>query len=99
MKKYLPYLLGLIVFILFAVLIIAGNKNPERKLDERITLRQRDKIPYGTSVAKALVPKIFPEASVFYDNNSPGNWDSLSATTYNQAVVLVSKDFNADEYE
>jgi hypothetical protein len=99
MRKYLPYLLGLIVFILFAALIIAGNKNPERKLDERITLRQRDKIPYGMSVAKTLVPKIFPDASVFSDNNSPGNWDSLSATSYNQAVVLVSKDFNADEYE
>ncbi|MFL5773058.1 MAG: DUF4350 domain-containing protein, partial [Flavisolibacter sp.] len=54
---------------------------------------------YGTAVAKKLLPEIFPGVPVNYDTRSPGNWESVSSTSYNQAVILVSIDFDADRDE
>ena len=68
-------------------------------MDERITLRIKDKIPYGMYVAYTLLPRIFPDALVAHDKNSPGNWDSVTAEESNQAVFLIAKDFDAEEYE
>ena len=60
MKKILPYVLGGLLFLLLAVVIMASRGKTVRRIDERITLRQRDTIPYGTSAAKKLLPSLFP---------------------------------------
>lgn len=99
MKKALPYIIGVAVLIFLAVVIVAGSKRLPRKMDERITLKQEDKIPYGTAAAKSLLPFLFTHATVYYDDKAPGYWDSVQATSYNQAVILVCNYFNADEYE
>src|SRR5689334_2567642 len=99
MKKSLPYIIGVSLLIVVALLIFANHKPLARTFNERITLRQRDKIPYGTSVARALLPSLFPSSAVSFDNERPGNWDSINTTSYNQAVVLVAMDFDADEVE
>ena len=99
MKKILPYIIGIIVLFILGALLINSKTNTPKRMDERITLKQRDQIPYGMAVAKTLLPSIFPRAAVYYDNRSPGDWDSISASSYDQAVILVAKDFNADEDE
>lgn len=99
MKKALPYILGAIVLILLVVIMTSNATKPPRKMDERITLRQTDKIPYGLRVAAELLPSLFPGASVSTDRNYPGNWDSIDVTGRNQAVILVADYFDADDEE
>jgi hypothetical protein len=98
-RKNIPWIVGIIFFILLAILIVNNRSKKERKFDQRITLQQKDKLPYGTSIARSLLPELFPSAQVTDDNSSPGNWDSLMPYSYNQALILVTSDFNADETE
>lgn len=99
MKKYGAYIVATFVVILLGSLIIAGSKKRTRRLDERITLRQADKIPYGTAAAKNLLPALFPHASIYYNKTYPAYWDSINTNEPNQAVILVADHFNADEDE
>jgi hypothetical protein len=99
MKKLLKYLIAAVLVLAFGVLIVASTKNRLRRLDERITLRQADKIPYGTSVAKGLLSSLFPQASIYYNKAQPSDWDSISFSESNQAVVLIADRLNADEEE
>lgn len=99
MRKYLPYIIGFVAILIIALILINSKKHPERVFDERITLNRRDKIPYGTSAATSLLHNMFPHADLYYDSKSPGNWDSLLPTSYNQAVIIMAKNFNADEDE
>ncbi len=99
MKKWLPYLLLAIGVLGIALLAIYSvNKRP-RVFNDRITLRSNDKIPYGMYVAYNLLPHIFPKADISYNKLSPGNWDLDSTADEKQAVILVAKDFDAEEYE
>lgn len=98
MKKYFPYILVLVV-VASLVFVIARNPGPHKKINERVTLRQKDKIPYGTYVARTLLPELFPKSSIHVDANSPGTWDSIELTSYNQAVLLMAIDFDADKEE
>src|SRR4029079_3418035 len=97
MKKYYPFLIA--IGIILVVFMVMKNAGMHRRFNERITLLQKDKIPYGTAVAKKLLPEIFPGIPVNYDTRSPGNWESITVTSYNQAVILVSIDFDADREE
>jgi len=101
MKKAIPYLLGLAALVLLVVLIVIGNnQKPQRKFDPRVTMKEKHKIPYGTSAARTLLPSLFRNTTVYKDNKSPGLWDEINTTASNQAVILVSRDnFNADRYE
>jgi hypothetical protein len=99
MKKYGAYIIAALATLIFGSLIIAGSKKRLRKMDERITLRQADKIPYGTSAAKSLLPSLFPAASVYFNKTYPAYWDSINTSGTNQAVILISDHFNADEDE
>lgn len=102
MKKYLPYLLGVLILAavtaLFAIDKQSANKK-KKKLDERVTLRRQDKIPYGTYVAYKELHYLFPEASVFASKEEPGFWDSLSSFETRQAYIVVADNFSADEDE
>jgi hypothetical protein len=98
MKKFLPYLLGFILFIGLALLVLTAKK-PKRKMDERITLKETDKIPYGLFAAKELLPSLFPSAKIYSDKNAPGDWDFISKNKPGQAVFLVCNIFNADKDE
>lgn len=99
MKTYLPYIVLGVGALLFAVLLLGSSKNKAKTMDERITLRSRDKIPYGLYAAYTLLPSFFPNAKIIQDKNSPGNWDSVSIENSNQAVILVAKDIVAEEFE
>lgn len=98
-KKLVPYgILGL-VFLALGILLVGSSSKRPRQMDERISLRQKDKIPYGFFATRNLVPSLFPNATFYADKRAPGYWDSLSLIKSNQAVVLVASTLNADSDE
>ncbi|MFN2457913.1 MAG: DUF4350 domain-containing protein [Chitinophagaceae bacterium] len=99
MKKLQPYLIGAIAFIVLAGLLIGCSKNQSKKLDERITLRGKDKLPYGCYIAYNLLPALFPGAEISTDKQQPPYWNNLSPSSSNQAVIIVAKDLNASRDE
>lgn len=99
MKRLIPYLVGASALLLLVVVLLASRGKPVRRMDERITLRQRDKIPYGTAAAKSLLPSLFPAADVQVDARYPMSWNGINSYTSNQAVILFADYFNAEEDE
>lgn len=102
MKKYLPYILAVMVLAAVAILFAMDKQSSgkkKKKLDERVTLRRQDKIPYGTYVAYKELHYLFPDASVFASKEEPGSWDSLSSFETRQAYIVVADNFSADEDE
>ena len=99
MKKYYPYITGGAVLLVLILLLMASRTKPARRMDERITLRYQDKIPYGTAVARQLLPSLFPAADIQTDARYPGSWESVNAYASNQAVILVADYFDAENDE
>ena len=99
MKKYTPYILAFLLTAAIAALLFTGSNNREKQLDERVTLRKKDKIPYGTYVAYTSLEHIFPKAAVYTNKSEPGLWDSLSHNESGQALLIIAGKFNADEDE
>jgi hypothetical protein len=99
LKKILPYILGSVLLVAVLVLFFTGNNNQKKKLNERITLRRQDKIPYGTYVAYRNLKYIFPAASIHINKDEPGYWDSLSIHDSKQALIIICGQFNAGEEE
>jgi hypothetical protein len=96
MKKAFPYIIGGVLLLLLIILMTSTVSRPNRRMDERVTLRQRDRIPYGTKVAKELLSSLFPRAATPYDLESPGLWDSIETSEDNQAVILIADRFDAE---
>ena len=99
MRKALPYVIAGAVLVIIGLLLVYGNRWGAKTFDERLTLKQKDKIPYGTTVAHELLPSLFPGAVVVKEQKAPGNWESISTYESQQAVILVAKNFNASETE
>jgi len=99
MIKYLPYFFALVLVVALILLFITGDNKRSRRLDERITLRKKDKIPYGTAVAYNNLPYLFPKANIYTSRQEPGYWDSLFNYESKQAFISISGRLNADESE
>ena len=99
MKKYTSYLIAFGVLAFIALMVIAANRRLSKKMDERITLRQRDKIPYGFAAAADLSVSLFPNVSIYSDEKAPGDWGNIQPDSGKQAVILVAAYFNADDAE
>jgi len=100
LNKYLPYLLGLLLIAaIIIILFTSDNGRNKRRIDDRITLRKRDKIPYGTAVAYSNLKYLFPEALIYSDKREPGYWDSLFNYETKQAFIAITGRFSADEPE
>jgi hypothetical protein len=99
MKKFWPYIITFGVLALVAIVIIGASRKLPRKMDERITLREKDKIPYGMAAARSLLPSFFPNATITTDKKSQGYWKDNSSNESKQAVILMCGFFNASEYE
>ena len=99
MKNIIPYIFfSLLAFAIIFLLITDNNRN-NRRLDERITLRKQDKIPYGTYVAFRNLKHLFPDAAIYTGRREPGYWDSLSSYEDAQLLLIIARQFQADEYE
>jgi len=99
LKKFTPYLIGGAALGLLLLIAFFAPLRRTRTLDERITLRQRDKIPYGTYVAQRLLQATFSKAHISYDKAAPGHWEDLNTDTSNQTIFLISKDFDPEAEE
>jgi hypothetical protein len=99
LKRIYFYIILALIATAVALLLFTGDRKKKKKLDDRVTLRKEDKIPYGAFVAYQSLKHIFPVASVSANKNKPGAWDSLSNYRDNQALIIVSPNFYADEYE
>ncbi len=99
MKKYIPYILIVILGAAIITLFITGGNQRKNKLDERLSLRKKDKLPYGTYVAYSTLPYLFPGAEITVNKQSPGTWETLSPAEPNQLLMIVSSRFGADEDE
>lgn len=99
MNKYIPYLFGALLLAAVIILFVTDNNEKKRRLDEKITLRRQDKIPYGTYVAYRNLKYLFPKATVYTNKYEPGYWDSLSVYESNQAFISICQNFNPDEDE
>jgi hypothetical protein len=99
LKKILPYLLIGIVVAGVITLILTSHDNDERRFDGRLSFSKKDKIPYGTYVAFNNLKYLFPVANISVNDREPGYWDSLSNYESNQALIIVSPTFYADEFE
>ncbi len=99
MNKYLSYILVLLLAAALTLLFITSSNKSNRRLDERITLRKQDKIPYGTYVAWKHLKYLFPDAAIYSNRHEPGYWDSLYNYHSGQAFIVVAGRLNASEYE
>jgi hypothetical protein len=99
LNKYLPYFFALLLAAALILLFITGNNKKGRRFDERITLRRKDKIPYGAAVAYSNLQYLFPQAVVYSSRQEPGYWDSLSNYESKQVFLSISGRLNADESE
>lgn len=99
MKKFLPYLFAALILTGIIFLFSTGKSKKEKQLNEKITLRKADKIPYGTYVAYKGLSYLFPNASVFPSKDEPGFWDSLSNYDNKQAYIVIADHFSADDDE
>lgn len=70
-----------------------------RRLNERISLRPKDKIPYGYYAAYHLLPTLFPHADIKMDRAEPMHWSNIDMDKGNQAVILSCAYFSPDELE
>lgn len=103
MRRYLPYILGAVILggiiLLLATASGGDDTNDHPPLDETITLRRTDKIPYGTYVAYNSLGHLFPHAKVHNNSYQPGLWDSVSVFGKGQAFICICDRFTPDEYE
>jgi len=98
-KKYLPYLFALLLLTGMIFLFMSGRQNNSKKLNEKITFRRQDTNPYGSLVAYAALPYMFPEAKIMTSKGEPGYWDSLSEYKSKQALIIVIDHFAATSDE
>ena len=99
MKTLIPYIFFALVVSAIILLVFTGDNKNNRRFDRRVTLRAKDKIPYGGFIAFESLKRFFPKATVQTSKQEPGYWDSISNFDPGQLVVIVSPEFNADEQE
>jgi hypothetical protein len=99
LRKILPYILAAVILAAVVVLVYTSRGDRKKTLNERLSFRKKDKIPYGTYVAYENLHYIFPAARIVTNKQEPGYWDSLSTDKSGQALIIVSPIFNADEFE
>lgn len=85
--------------VALVILFITGDNKKKRHFDQRVTLRRKDKIPYGSYAAFQNLQYIFPNAAIYTNKLEPGYWDSISIRDSHQAIIAICPNFMADKYE
>lgn len=98
MKKYIPHILISAIVLAAAILIFSSERESPR-FDSRLSFRKKDKIPYGMYVAFEELKNMFPKASISSERSAPGDWKNISRRESDQALIIVSPQFNPTETE
>lgn len=77
------YILGCLIIL---VVFVSGC-NRSKRLNERVTLWRKDKIPYGTYYARENLSRIFPDAVIYNHKISPDPYSKANLGS------------NSDQYE
>ncbi|HEY4876833.1 MAG TPA: hypothetical protein VIH86_14740 [Puia sp.] len=106
MKKLSTYKF---VLLILALTSVAGcNFDNKKKLNRRVTLWRKDKIPYGTYYAFENLQYMFPSAKITINNSSPSRNNDFYAASYSttessgkskKAYVIISPQVVPNEYE
>jgi len=95
MKK--PIIIYIILALVVAALATVVFLNPSKKIDTRITLNKKDKIPYGTNAAYEFTKTFFPQANVVSNAVSPDNWKVIKNKDSGQLLIIINSYFNPTE--
>ena len=98
MKRLLPYFIAGGVLLLLLLIIVQSRKNTHI-FDDHVTFNKADKIPYGTYLAYNNLRHLFPNAPVVVNTSQPGSWNSSLDDSEDQALIIISPSFRADEFE
>ena len=98
MKLRFVNIIFLLAGISAAILLFYGLRG-RKQFDDKVTLKRKDKIPYGTEVAYRVLPDLFPGARITTSRSMPGYWDSISMDRGHQALICISPSFEPDEFE
>ncbi|MGB8192573.1 MAG: DUF4350 domain-containing protein [Chitinophagaceae bacterium] len=81
-SRLVSFPLSLLLVTCALCLAIFGSKTAtaKKKLNERVTLRRVDKLPYGTYVAKENLNYVFPNAYVDINKLSPSSYKSFTGS-------------------
>ena len=102
-RVHLKYL-----FILWLFPAFFSCQDSTKKLNRRITLWRKDKIPYGTYYTFESLPYIFPEARISINKNSPVDFFYGGSGIYNEdheghksrkLYLIISRTVVPDEKE
>jgi len=81
---------------LVLLLLVSCDTGGSKKLNRRITLWRKDKIPYGTYTAYENLPYVFPDAEVSVNKTSPLN---LGSSGGKKAYIIIVPRISPDETE
>ena len=99
MKKYIPHILIILLVAAVITLFLTGGNNRKNKLDERITLRKKDKIPYGVFIAYQGLEYLFPGSRISVNKQRPGSWEEIDPDVSGQALIVITNKFAASTEE
>lgn len=94
MKKYFFYI-G--IALVFGALIALMYSRSSEEFDGRVTLRYKDKIPYGTYTAYEMLQKEFPQSRIGVNKSAPWLWEEINSDTSGQALIIVNNFFDPTE--
>jgi len=81
---------------LLLVMIAACSPGGSKKLNRRLTLLRKDKIPYGTYVAYENLSYIFPDAEISVNRTAPLN---LGSSESKKAYIIITSWMDPDDAE
>lgn len=99
MNKVLLYIILGIVLLAGVIVLSEGFRKKPRRLDERISLRRTDKIPYGSFVAYEALHSFFPAAEVETNYRGPMDWPGMNSDEERELLVIISPQFLPDDDE
>ena len=78
------------------VILASCNGKGDVRLNRRVTLWRKDKIPYGTFIAYESLPHLFPNATVTINRNAPSSLHTKEGKT---AYIVIAQRMEPDPTE
>jgi hypothetical protein len=82
--------------LLLAIILVSCNGGEDVRLNRRVTLWRKDKIPYGTYIAFESLPHLFPNATISINKKAPS---SLHAGEGKTAYIVIAPRIEPDPPE